>query len=117
MSRSREDTKMVAFANFLRYQKNDIRDKKVNPTDEPVRRLALAHWQVEILPRVSYQAKYNTSSPSIGFAFDAQAGVHALGTDKRSDFQAIPNGLAFLPPDCDVYSESESGGEYLRIDA
>jgi AraC family transcriptional regulator len=30
-------------------------------------------------------------------------------------FEAIPNGLAFVPAECDVFSESPRGGEYLRV--
>jgi AraC family transcriptional regulator len=30
-------------------------------------------------------------------------------------FDAMPNGLAFVPAGCDVLSESPTGGEYLRV--
>jgi len=53
--------------------------------------------------------------PIIGFAFESQAGVHAFGGDRKADFRAKPNGLAFVPAGCDVYSQSDRGGEYLRI--
>lgn len=51
----------------------------------------------------------------LGFAFESQTGVHAFATDRRTDFRARPNGLAYVPPDCDVYSQSHNGGEYLKI--
>jgi AraC family transcriptional regulator len=67
------------------------------------------------LPRTPYRAAYTPELPSIGFAFEAQGGVHAFGSDRRVDFRAKPNGLAYLPPGCDVYSLSDHGGEYLKV--
>jgi AraC family transcriptional regulator len=67
------------------------------------------------LPRRPYEAAYTPGAPVIGFAFDAQAGVHAFGSDRKVAFRAMPNGLAFVPAGCDVYSQSDGGGEYLRI--
>ena len=54
-------------------------------------------------------------APSVGFAFDSQQGTHGLGSDRRSDFYASANTLAFLPSACDVFSESAQGGEYLKV--
>src|SRR5262245_57077537 len=86
------------------------------PTRLAPRHLVVAgHWSVELLPAQAYCARYCPSEPVIGFAFDAQVGVHAFGTDRRRAFRAKPNGLAFVPAGCDVYSESECGGEYLRV--
>jgi len=53
--------------------------------------------------------------PVIGFAFDGQVGVHAFGSDRKAAFRARPNGLAYVPAGCDVYSQSKHGGEYLKI--
>jgi len=72
-------------------------------------------WTVELLPQSGYEARYTPAAPVIGFAFDAQVGIHAFGTDRRTGFRARPNGLAFVPAGCDVYSTSETGGEYLKI--
>ena len=72
-------------------------------------------WSAELLPRRAYCASYTAEAPVIGFAFDAQSGVHAFGSDRRIDFHTRPNGLAYVPQGCDVYSRSEVGGEYLRI--
>ncbi|GAB2178498.1 helix-turn-helix domain-containing protein [Dongia sp. agr-C8] len=72
-------------------------------------------WRVELLPKKGYEARYTAVAPVIGFAFDAQVGIHAFGTDRRSGYRARPNGLAFVPAGCDVYSSSETGGEYLKI--
>lgn len=52
---------------------------------------------------------------AIGFAFDSQRGLHAIGSDRVLPFDAMPNGLAFVPAGCDVLSESPKGGEYLRV--
>ncbi len=72
-------------------------------------------FEVELLPRAAYDAAYTAEQAVVGFAFEAQRGVHAFGSDRRSDFTARPNGLAYIPVGCDVYSSSEAGGEYLRI--
>jgi AraC family transcriptional regulator len=37
------------------------------------------------------------------------------GSDRLQPFDAVPNGLAFVPAGCDVLSESPAGGEYLRL--
>jgi AraC family transcriptional regulator len=72
-------------------------------------------WSVELLPRNGYAAQYTPVAPIIGFAFESQIGIHAFGTDRRTGFRARPNGLAFVPAGCDVFSRSETGGEYLKI--
>ena len=72
-------------------------------------------WSVELLPRNGYEARYTPAAPVIGFAFDIQVGIHAFGTDRRTGYRAKPNGLAFVPAGCDVFSSSERGGEYLKI--
>ena len=74
-----------------------------------------ASWHAELLPRAPYRAAYTPELPSIGFAFEGQYGVHAFGSDRRVGFRAKPNGLAYLPPGCDVYSQSDHGGEYLKV--
>jgi AraC family transcriptional regulator len=72
-------------------------------------------WAVELLPRNGYEAQYTPAAPIIGFAFEGQIGIHAFGTDRRTGYRARPNGLAFVPAGCDVFSSSETGGEYLKI--
>ena len=72
-------------------------------------------WCAELLPRKPYEAAYAAHLPVIGFAFDGQTGVHAFGSDRKTDFQAMANGLAYVPAGCDVYSQSTHGGEYLTI--
>jgi AraC family transcriptional regulator len=70
---------------------------------------------IELLPGAAYQARYVASQASIGFAFESQRGLHAIGSDRVQPFDALPNGLAFIPAGCDVLSESATGGEYLRV--
>lgn len=74
-----------------------------------------ASWRAEILPRAPYEARYVPEGPVVGFAFDPQKGDHAFASDRPEAFEARPNGLAYLPAGCEVYSRSEAGGEYLRI--
>ncbi|WKA29501.1 helix-turn-helix transcriptional regulator [Bradyrhizobium roseum] len=48
-------------------------------------------------------------------AFETQSGTHAFASSRRTEFQATPNHLSFLPIGCDVYSRSQQGGEYLKV--
>lgn len=82
---------------------------------EPIRRIEAGPWAIELLPGAAYSARYVATQSAIGFAFDSQHGVHAIGTDRIRPFDAMPNGLAFVPAGCDVLSESPMGGEYLRV--
>lgn len=82
---------------------------------EPIRRIEAGPWAIELLPGSAYAARYVSTQAAIGFAFDSQRGVHAIGSDRVQPFEAMPNGLAFVPVECDVFSESPKGGEYLRV--
>jgi AraC family transcriptional regulator len=82
---------------------------------EPRQCSVVGAWCAELLPRKPYEAAYTATLPVVGLAFDGQAGVHAFGSDRKADFQAKPNGLAYVPAGCDVYSRSTHGGEYLKI--
>lgn len=82
---------------------------------EPVRRVEAGPWLIELLPGCAYAARYVAPQSAIGFAYDSQRGVHAIGSDRVLPFVAVPNGLAFVPAGCDVFSESPQGGEYLRV--
>ncbi|MGN8342744.1 helix-turn-helix transcriptional regulator [Pseudomonas sp. SMV71] len=82
---------------------------------EPVRRIEAGPWAIELLPGSAYATRYVASQSAIGFAFDSQRGLHAIGSDRVHPFEAMPNGLAFVPMGCDVFSESPQGGEYLRV--
>lgn len=85
------------------------------PVCPPVRRAEAGPWAIELLPGAAYEARYVASQAAIGFAFDSQHGVHAIASDRVRPFHALPNGLAFVPPGCDVFSASARGGEYLRV--
>ena len=74
-----------------------------------------ANWRAELLPRAPYEARYVPEGAIVGFAFDPQTGAHAFASDRPEPFEARPNGLAYLPAGCEVYSRSDTGGEYLRI--
>ena len=82
---------------------------------EPVRRIEAGPWAIELLPASAYATRYVAAQSAIGFAFDSQRGLHAIGSDRVLPFEAMPNGLAFVPVGCDVLSESPKGGEYLRV--
>ncbi|HEX8544589.1 MAG TPA: AraC family transcriptional regulator [Pseudomonas sp.] len=82
---------------------------------EPVRRVETGSWTIELLPGSAYATRYIPAQAAIGFAFDSQRGLHAIGSDRVLPFTAVPNGLAFVPAGCDVLSESPQGGEYLRV--
>jgi AraC family transcriptional regulator len=82
---------------------------------EPVRRIEAGPWAIELLPGAAYATRYVATQSAIGFAFDSQRGLHAIGSDRVHPFDALPNGLAFVPVGCDVLSESPKGGEYLRV--
>nr|WP_150711817.1 AraC family transcriptional regulator [Pseudomonas fluorescens] len=82
---------------------------------ETVRRVEAGPWAIELLPGCAYATRYVASQSAVGFAFDSQRGLHAIGSDRVQPFVAMPNGLAFVPAGCDVLSESPQGGEYLRL--
>lgn len=75
----------------------------------------IGSFSLELLPRRGYAAAYRADRDAIGFAFETQHGLHAFASDRRIPFTARANGLAFVPAGCDVFSQSERGGEYLRV--
>lgn len=86
-----------------------------SPVPEPVRRVEAGPWLIELLPGSAYAARYVATHSAIGFAFDSQQGLHAIGSDRVLPFVCASNSLAFVPAGCDVLSESPVGGEYLRV--
>jgi len=84
---------------------------------EPLRRAVAGRFRLELLPRQAYEAFYTPDHAVIGFAFEAQTGVHAFAGDRRTAYRTRPNSLAFTPAGCDVYSQSREGGEYLVLTA
>ena len=92
-----------------------MRDAADQIASRPRRCGVAGAWCAELLPRSPYQAAYTPDLPVVGFAFEGQTGVHAFASDRKAAFRARPNGLAFVPAGCDVYSQSKHGGEYLKI--
>lgn len=82
---------------------------------EPMRSARLACSSVELYPSKTYSVSFTPKSHIVGFAFDTQYGVHAIGSDKQENFRRQANSFAFIPMGCDVFSESEYGGEYLIL--
>lgn len=81
----------------------------------PPHRIAVGAWRAELLPRRGYCVDFTAELPSIGFAFDGQTGVHAFASDRRVDFRTKANSFAYVPSGCAVYSQSDHGGEYLKV--
>lgn len=94
---------------------SDLERVQAAPVCDPVRRAEGGPWTIELLPACAYEARYVAAQSGLGFAFDSQRGLHAIGSDRVQPFDALPNGLAFVPAGCDVFSESAHGGEYLRV--
>lgn len=81
-----------------------------------VLRAQIGRWRAELWPEAPYSVRYTPDIGVLGFAFDPQTGEHAFGADRRQVFVARAGGLAWVPAGCDVYSASERGGAYLRIE-
>jgi AraC family transcriptional regulator len=72
-------------------------------------------FAVTVLPASPYEVSYVPTKHVIGFTFEGQRGVDALGGSRRRHFDAEPWRLAFTPAGCDVFSASDRGGEYLML--
>lgn len=81
-----------------------------------VLRAQIGRWRAELWPEAPYSVRYTPDAGVLGFAFDPQTGEHAFGADRRQVFVARAGGLAWVPAGCDVYSASDRGGAYLRIE-
>lgn len=71
--------------------------------------------QVELLARKAYSGSDPARMHALGIALERQRGVHAIGSDRRQDFDTWPGTLSYTPPGVDVFSESAVGGEYLVL--
>lgn len=74
-----------------------------------------APLQVELLAAAPYSARDPLRSHALGMPLQRQQGMHAIGSDRRHDFDAWPGQLTYTPPGVDVFSESERGGEYMVL--
>lgn len=77
--------------------------------------IVLPGLELDLLPAQPYSASDPSALHSLGLALERQTGVHAIGSDRRQDFDTWPGTLAWTPPGIDVFSESPQGGEYLVL--
>jgi AraC family transcriptional regulator len=70
---------------------------------------------VELFVSAPYSAREQSPLCVLGLAFERQRGVHAIGGERRRDFDAWPGDLAYASPDVEIFSESAHGGEYLAL--
>jgi AraC-like DNA-binding protein len=71
--------------------------------------------RVSLLPSAPYSIREKSHLCVVGLAFERQRGVHAVGGDRRQDFDAWPGELALTSPNVEIFSESDTGGEYLTL--
>jgi AraC-like DNA-binding protein len=71
------------------------------------------HLNVHLLPSAPYSACDPVQSQALGVALERQTGVHAIDSDHRVDFDTWPGVLTYTPAGLPVFSESQTGGEYL----
>lgn len=70
---------------------------------------------VTLYPSAPYSIRSQSSGYVLGLAFERQRGVHAIGGERRQDFDAWPGELACASPELNIFSESMQGGEYLAL--
>jgi len=70
---------------------------------------------LQLFPRAAYSAKDPAQWHTLGVTLERQQGVHAIASDRRTDFDTFPGVLAQTPIGVDVFSESAEGGEYLLL--
>lgn len=71
--------------------------------------------KLELFPSAAYSVCASAPAGVLGFAFERQRGVHAIGGERRRDFDAWPGELAWAVPGVEIFSESARGGEYLAL--
>jgi AraC-like DNA-binding protein len=87
------------------YQEISLHESKMN-----------LHWvDVSLLPSNPYSIREASRKLVMGFAFERQVGVHAIGGDNRLDFDAWPGELVVTQAGVEIFSESVEGGEYLTL--
>lgn len=70
---------------------------------------------VALLSANPYSVHEASGRVVLGFAFERQAGIHAIGGERRQDFDAWPGEMAITQPEVEIFSESNEGGEYLTV--
>ena len=69
---------------------------------------------LQLLPGAPYSARDPVQSQSIGVSLQRQQGVHAIGSDRRVDFDTRPGVLACTPAGS-MFFRICHGGEYLLM--
>ncbi|WP_223486753.1 helix-turn-helix domain-containing protein [Pseudomonas sp. A-RE-19] len=78
-------------------------------------RLAGGKICLQLLPRAAYSARDPAQSQTLGVTLERQRGVHAIDSDRRTDFDTFAGVMAYTPIGVEVFSESATGGEYLLM--
>jgi AraC family transcriptional regulator len=71
---------------------------------------------VTVWPAAAYEIDTISTAGVVGYAFDAQAGYDAFASDRKKPFRREANTIAWIPPQCPVFSCSAHGGEYLTLE-
>jgi AraC family transcriptional regulator len=77
--------------------------------------LDLGWARIALLPAAPYTVCDQPPTHVLGLAFERQRGLHAVGGERRRDFDAWPGDLAYTAPGVEMFSESRQGGEYLTL--
>jgi AraC family transcriptional regulator len=81
----------------------------------PPRESRIDRVQIRLLSGSPYSVRGASSEHTLGIALERQSGVHAIGSDRRHDFDTWTGTLAYTPPGLEIFSESPRGGEYLVL--
>ncbi|MGI4857454.1 MAG: hypothetical protein ACRYHA_11215 [Janthinobacterium lividum] len=81
----------------------------------PLVKLSMRGGTLELWAKSAYEVQSVCGDDTIGFAFETQSGVDAIGAGKKQAFRRQANTLSWIPRGCPVFSCSEEGGEYLVI--
>ncbi|AZE48840.1 Transcriptional regulator, AraC family [Pseudomonas chlororaphis] len=92
-----------------------VLSRKVQSYELLRRELLGGTLDLQLLPRAAYSARDPLQWQSLGVSLERQRGVHAIGSDRREDFDSWPGTLALTPAGVEVFSESPQGGEYLLL--
>ena len=81
----------------------------------PLARAEVSGVVAELWPCAPYEVRDVGRAGVIGFAYEAQAGEDAVASDRVRAFRRGASTLSWVPPGCDVFSASCTGGEYLVL--
>jgi AraC family transcriptional regulator len=80
-----------------------------------VKQIDIGWANIVLFPAAPYSMCDASPVCVVGVAFERQRGVHAIGSDRRVDFDAWPGEVALAAPQVNIFSESMAGGEYLAV--